>query len=374
MQPTPPPWPDQPPQSPQSPQSPQAPQAPQPSTPGGGPARSRLTLTLGIISIVSAVLIVALIGTLIVVLQRGTPSGVSSGELQPGVASAQTATTSSIQATSTAQGTPNPGGTGSGGAQSTPTPKPTATPAGPPSVQIFSNHLTGKSNSPITVTCPKGVALSGGWSSTARNIPVTYSKRSGNGWQVLINTTSVGLIPTTTVYVVCLRHVAGASVTQRQSSETDPPNNEIAAEALCKSGEIIVGGGFEIPISSVSIVGLDPNPGRTDSNYIQIDGINTTSTPQSFTAYAECLHATGAKGALIDPGVKTSIGPGASAGLQGACPNGGLIAGGILGAGGRPASIYGYFPSNSSTWQAYVYNPETYTETIGLTPLCLSFS
>jgi hypothetical protein len=283
-----------------------------------------------------------------------------------GAASDQTATVDSALATSTAEGTPAPTTTTTRG---TPAPHGTATPKLPPSVHIVGKSVAGKSNTPLTVTCPSGeLALSGGWSSSVRNSPITFSKRSGNGWQILINTLNTGLIPTTTVYAICLQHVAGASVTERQATVTVAYGLGEEVRAMCNSGEIDVGGGGENNFGGYT---YELQPSISPVGFFA--GIyNITTSQQPITAYAECLRATGAQISLTQPAAETYVNSGASAGLQATCSGGALVAGG--GVNFSSKGVYDYSPSNSSTWQAHVTDLESIRTDFTLQALCLSFS
>ena len=147
MQPSPPQWPDQPPQM-----------------PGGKPTQSGATRILGIVVIISAVLIVALIGTLIVALSRGSQGGTSIGELPSGPSATSSAAATQGTEQPTANITPTTSQQGSGG-NSTPVPTtsgnqaaPTATPVSPkPSVYQISqpDHALGQS----IRTCPRKLPL-----------------------------------------------------------------------------------------------------------------------------------------------------------------------------------------------------------------------
>jgi hypothetical protein len=229
--------------------------------------------------------------------------------------------------------------------------------------------VTGKSNTPLMVNCPSGeLALSGGWTSSVRNIPITFSKRSGNGWQVLINTLNVGLIPTTAAYVVCLQHVAGAAVTERQYTIHMNPGAFEIATAQCNPGETDLGGGVEN--AGLTIRYLAPLKAPPLGFAAQVR--NDTGSVLSFTTYAECLQATGAT-RVSSSSSQAAVNPGASAGVQASCPAGALIVGG-----GEVTNItsmlYDYSPSNSSTWQAHIVNQDTVTGMLTVFPWCLSFS
>jgi hypothetical protein len=85
------------------------------------------------------------------------------------------------------------------------------------------------------------VALSGGWSIAVRSVPIYISHRTGNGW-------FVGPYPSNgtqvTVYVVCLQHVPGATITEREATITVPAHSGGKVAATCNPGEVLVGGGM----------------------------------------------------------------------------------------------------------------------------------
>jgi hypothetical protein len=200
-----------------------------------------------------------------------------------------------------------------------------------------------------------------------RNIPVTFSKRSGNGWQVLINTLNTGLTPTTTVYIVCLQHIAGATITERQDTMTVDPGKGALSLARCNPGEIAVGGGLENSGAIVYQMYASDSHGG-----VGIGWGNQTSAQQTIVAYAECLQASGAK-VSDGPAHEPAIGPGSSVSMQGTCTGGALASGGMFYT-QQGALAYDFSPSNSSTWQAHVLNPGTSTAYFQLYPECLSFS
>ena len=129
-----------------------------------------------------------------------------------------------------------------------------------------------------------------------------------------------------------------------------------------------MGGGFDSSgIIPIAVLG----PG-SDQAIFSVHVQNNSGTAQSFTAYAECLRATGAKTAY-GPEAPGGVNPGASAGVQATCPVGALIAGAFVDT-GDTFYLYDYSPSNSSTWQAHLVNPGTVSTVFDLFPQCLSFT
>lgn len=340
MQPSPPQWPDR---------------SPQSQTPGGKPPQSGSARILGIVAIVSAVLIVALIGTLIVVLQRGAQGSTSIGELQPGsaatVSAAATASTAAQSTQAVASGTTTPQDSGS----STPVPttsgnhsSPTATPVPPkPSVHRVSNTttLSGSQTGPAPASCPSGeIALSGGWGlvGDASAAPLSSFRTSTRGWDIYATHSAT---ITVTTYVNCLKNASGASITERKETGIVPPGGTATIIAKCNAGEVVVGGGFGGP-AGLEIYNNSANSGTDWLGYVA--NHNGGSISSTYDVLAECLTYPNASTSLTI-GKQISVSNGTSNQVtSNTCPTGQFVSGGGY-VYGQKASVYFIQASNSNT-------------------------
>ena len=255
--------------------------------PGGKPPQSRTPRILGAVAIVSAVLIVALIGTLVLVLVRGAQSGTASGELQAGQAgpaatSAAAATQGAEQATG-ATGTPQ---SGSGG-NSTPVPTtsgnqaaPTATPVPvKPSVHQVTNQtiLSGTQTGPAPASCPSGeIALSGSWGivNDATAKPLSSFRTSSQGWDVYVTHAATVTVKT---YVECLKNAPGATIVERKVTGIVAPGGTKSLIAQCNAGEVVVGGGFGA-VAGLEVYNSTANSGSEWLGYVANHNGGSTSS------------------------------------------------------------------------------------------------
>lgn len=333
---------------------------PQPSWPGSSPGssgdqlpggRPQWTLLAVIGAGLAAVMILALLLTLLLTTRGKTPTTVL------GAATEQTATASSAQATSTAEGTPPTSPTGTAATHGTATPRPPT-----PAVHIVVNTGVG---SGVDAMCPSGeLALTGGWG-TGPNAPINFIGRSiGNGWrahslvaQALLNTN-----------VLCLQHVPGATITERFGSVSAAVGATGTGIATCRAGEIPVGGGFNIPGGDVVAFG----PTADHSGYSLKLANHTTST-QGGSVSVDCLRASGAH-LTVPPPTQADIIPHGGGYVQMSCPKGTLISGGGIDLLNGSAVAFSFAPVSATTWQALVQNTTIVSTTVKLYALCLSFS
>jgi hypothetical protein len=338
---------------------------PWPDDSGNRPPRGRppWPLLTAIGGGVAVVLLIALLFSLL------SASGGTTTTLL-GATSEQTATTSAL-ATYTAEGTPAATKTTHGTAtptHGTPTPHGTPTATPPPSIEILTKQQAVSSGTGPVVSCPSGeLALSGGWSIATRTVPIYLSHRSGNGWYVSPYPSSGTQV---TAYVVCLQHLIGATITEREAVTTVPAHGSGEAAATCNPGELLVGGGIANHASGNALILMQSVESKFD-----VQMRNDSGTQTQFEADAECLTATGAKG-VFGSASRADISHGLD--LRATCPSGSLVTGGTIGTGNLTASatvlVSNYAPINSTTWQAQGLNVGTSGTTASLAALCLSFS
>jgi hypothetical protein len=275
----------------------------------------------------------------------------------------QTATAISAQATTSAASTASANATGTA-TRATATPQPPS-----PAVHVVTAQGTVTTGSSVAANCPNGeLALSGGWLSTA-TAPIYNSSRSGNGWRAFPRSASGAQV---TVSVMCLQHVAGASITERLVRVTADAGRFASGVATCNPSEIPIGGGFANPTSGVEVVQLKL---ASDLSGIRGDIVNSTGVAQGATFYSECLSASGAHVLNPPPQKSMNVSPGASASIAVPCPQGSLLAGGGFDDSQMAASVIDDFsPSASSTWQAHVVNQAAGGSTVDIFAMCLSFS
>jgi hypothetical protein len=347
-----------PPEVPVPPQSP--PFRPLWPTPGAGSRPPGQRPPWPLFAAIGALLVVILIIGILYVSRGGTTTIVE------GPSANQTATASSSQATSSA-------GTGSTATTSptavaTATPSPTATattPPQPPSVEFIVAQSTVSTGTPVVASCPSGeLALSGGWASNG-STTIYNSTRSGNGWRVFPLAAGGAL---TNSYVMCLKNDPGASVTEREVHVTIGAGTTGNGSVACNSGEVVVGGGYANPDSSIEIYNFTAM-GNGWGGY----AVNPSAAPDIVTFYAECLTSPGNPQVNFTSPATTSINGGASGGTQVSCPGGSLLSGGGF-VDDENALVYNSSPNSRSTWETYLKNQGTASTALNVYAMCLSFS
>jgi hypothetical protein len=283
-----------------------------------------------------------------------------------GAAAEQTA--DSAQATSTAEGTPAVSGTTTLG---TPAPHGTATPRLAASVEIVTKVATPSAPVPVIATCPSGeLALSGGWTTSIKSVPFLSSKRNGNGWQVIPNPATSTQSTRVAAYVVCLQHLAGATVTERRATSIVNANSDGQTTAECNPGEIAVGGGFAIDSSELEQLALDPN-----LTAYRMTVKNNTSFMQTPTVYVECLSAAHSHILIPPPQGERVVAASVTVGINVSCPQDRLLVGGGFNDSSTTiAQIADFWASGANTWEAIVIGGSGGSSTVDVFAMCLSFS
>ena len=351
-----------------------------PQTPVGRPPQSRNRLLLGLVAIVAAVLIVALVGTLFVILARGAQGSTTVGEQ-----GAAAATAAAAGASTNGQPTPISGDatTSTGGNSATPTPTNTPPSAEPtsttfivcclsilPSVHevVHQVTLSGTDVGPVTASCPSGeIALSGGWATTNRSDLFVYnSSRSGTGgWQVYVSHSSPLLA---NAYVECLRNAAGATIVQRLTQVPVAPGDINSATAACNAGEVLVGAGYALN-NGLELYNFAPASATQWRGYARNHGTMTGL----LNIYVQCLTYGSAHNSTATVNF-SSIAAGATGStVSGACPSGSVVSGGGF-ADSEGAFIYTMSASgNGTTWTVYLYADGGRTEQLNSYAMCLAF-
>ncbi len=349
--------------------------------PAGNARNRRPTFLLALVAVVAAVLIVALFGTLFVVLSRG--GGATQAGLEPGGQSATAGISNNGQPQSD-NGTPV---SGSGATQSTPTPAPTNTPpdtATPtptthviccltillPSVHqvVSQTTLSGTNVGPVTANCPAGeIALSGGWATSNRSdLQVYNSTRSGTGgWKVYVNHSSSLLVNS---YAECLRNASGATITERLTQVSVPAGGTNSAVASCNAGEVLVGGGYALN------TGLELyNTSAASASQWRGYAKNHGSTSGLLNIYAECLTYSGAHSSQTAYRQSSIAAGDTGSTTSNACPSGTYVSGGGY-ADSADAYIYTMSADSSgNTWTAYIYADGGHSELLNSYAMCLGF-
>jgi hypothetical protein len=360
MQPSPPQWPDQPPQM-----------------SGGKPPQSGATRILGIVVIISAVLIVALIGTLIVALSRGSQGGPSIGELPSGPSATSSAAATQGNEQPTANITPTTSQQGSGG-NNTPVPTtsgnqaaPTATPVPPkPSVYQIVNQttLSGSQSGPAPASCPSGeIALSGSWGivndATAR--PLSSFRTSARGWDVYVTHTATLTVKT---YVECLKNAPGATIVERKITGIVAPGGTVSLIAQCNAGEIVVGGGFG-GASGLEVYNSTANSGSEWLGHVA--NHNGGAISSTVDILAECLKFQNAQSSLtlykqisIPSGAVSQV-------VSNPCPSGQFVSGGGF-VDSQNGDVYAMLATdNNTTWTVGLEANGGHAETLNGYAECL---
>jgi len=353
-------------------------QVPWPGHAGGPPPQPpRRRPPWPLLGVIGAGLAVALITSLLVALLLTTRGGTTTVLLG---AAEQTAT--SAQATSTAEGTPptSPAGTaGTGGISG---PRATSTPRPPgPTVHVVNvqGHATVYG---LTTSCPTDeLALSGGWSADA-NTRISVSDHSSvqntNGWTLDAREPNAPL----TAYVLCLQHLAGASITSRSAAVTIATDAASTVVASCQAGETLIGGGFFIDVGDITH--FSPTADHTGFSLTVVYRPSLARTHAVSSRYhamvtpyahvtAQCLSAARARLTVPSPAT-VAISPQGSGPVTVTCPKGTLLSGGGIDLLNGIAVATEFAPSSATTWQAQVRNQTIVSTTVKLYALCLSFS
>jgi hypothetical protein len=340
--------------SPQLPRSPWSDQAG--SQPPQPPSRRSPWPLLAVIGAgLAVVLIISLLVTLLLTTRGGTTTVLLGG-------SEQTAT--SVQATSTAEGTPPTSPTGTGGSSG---PHATATPR-PPGAAVGIAMVSGSGSSPLSASCPFGEpALSGGWSivSDAR---LSMTRRNGNGWVVEPAPPYGG---NANAFVLCLQHAAGVSIRERQTIFAIAANSSGTGVAACNAGETLVGGGFSGDGTNLDISHLSPSADHT--GFILTAANHDPTSEQTMFVYAECLSAPKAH-LTVPPPTTANISPHGTGPVQISCPKGTMLSGGGIDLLNGVAVATHFAPNSATTWLTQVQNHTIVSTTVNLYALCLSFS
>lgn len=358
-------WPDQWPDEPAQPD-----QSPGRDSPLSRLARSRRGLAA--IAVVTGVLIVALLGTLALVLSSNT-HGAPAQTGQDGQNGQ--ITNAGVAQTATAGGAGGGTSSGGGGTHATPTPtssRGSATPTptsgsvtgcclgfGPSVHQVVSQAtLSGSSVGPVVASCPLGeIALSGGWSIPPHAGALVYSsaRYSTGSWGVYVrHGSSVGV----TAYAECLANASGATIVERASYKSVSPGAYDFTYARCNAGETPVGGGFYSQTGLV-VYGSGLDTYTNGPNGWGGAAWNLGATSGQFGVYAECLAYPKAHSSQTANGLSAeAIAPGEGArAASPPCPSGTYMSGGGF---GGPAGVF-YDTSaegsgSTTTWAVYGYN------------------
>ncbi len=348
-----------------------------PQTPANGQPQSRSRFLLALVAIVASILIVALVGTLVLILSHGAQGSGTIGEQSAAAATATAAAggvtngqPTAISATATLpQSTPT---------NTPPSAAPTATATTfivccltlAPSVHEVVKQVTlaGTDTGPVTVSCPSGeVALSGGWATTNRSdLFVFNSTRSGTGsWQVYVGHSSSLL---TNAYVECLRYASGATITQRLVQVSVAPGGINSATASCNAGEVLVGGGYALN-TGLELYNFSPASGTQWKGFARNHG----TTSGLLNIYAQCLTYSSAHSSPTTFH-QSSIAAGAvGSTVSAACPSGSAVSGGGY-ADSEDAFIYTMSSSGSgSTWTVYIFADGGHSELLNSYAMCLGF-
>jgi hypothetical protein len=355
-----------------------------PNKPSGGSPPARSTLIFAVVAVVSSVLVVALFGTLLLVLSSHARSSAPGGQAQNGATATATAGAGQPTATIAATGTSTPGsmgGGGGGGTHHTPTPTPTLGTHAPPSVHQVVNQITlsGTNSGPVVATCPAGeLALSGSWAVPyASGATIQRSARSGTrGWAISVAHTSDMLA---TSYADCLKDAPGATITERSASYSAPANTIKYAQIVCHTGEVVVGGGFATQIG-VEITASAGNSAPLTG--WAVFGLNHGTSPASFSAYVECLTYAKARSSQ-NATVSSTIAAGSTGSATSSpCPSGANMTGGYDYQSAGQAFVYamsaqrvlGDDGSSYIVWKAVLYANGGQSVDLRSWAVCLGFS
>jgi hypothetical protein len=232
-------------------------------------------------------------------------------------------------------------------------------------VELISAQATVSTGTPVVASCHGGeVALAGGWSSNG-STPIYNSSHSGTTWRVF-PLSSGGTL--THAYVMCLKNDPGASVTTRVVHVTVGAGTTGNGSVACHSDEVVVGGGYANPDSSIEIYNFTAM-GNGWGGY----AVNPSTAANIVTFSAECLTSPGNPQVNFTSPATISINAGASAGTQVSCPSGSLLSGGGF-ADQENAVVYNSSPTNGSTWEADLTNNGTASTELSVYAMCLSFS
>jgi streptogramin lyase len=178
------------------------------------------------------------------------------------------------------------------------------------------------------------------------------------------------------VYAVCLSNPPpGAAVTEQAQTFSVPAQTSSDQEVSCQTpGQVAVGGGFSA--SQMLIYRLHPwvvSPPDPTTWWVEV--YNPTKGTLPFTAYVECLAASGAQ-VSVQQGANVLTQPASTATNTASCSQGTFRAGG----GFQDAADYAYssYPSDAtSSWEADDYNAQgagAGVDAFNILVDCLSFA
>jgi hypothetical protein len=268
------------------------------------------------------------------------------------------------------------GGCSSPSMPATPAPKPAAplTPYVRPQ-QSVQQRVNAPGTGLAVATCASGeVALAGGWyTDWPPQAILEQSSRSGNGWQVSVQVVAgASSYVDVSAFVMCLGNVPRASV--REGSVTVapvPPGQGGSAKETCLPGEVLVGGGFSVPLG-IEVTGLTVL-GLNASNTWLGSILNHSGSVEGATVYFECLTAPGAQNGFVGS-TPLSLPGGYGGDTQpAACPTGMLLSGGGYLDEGNTDVTASDTPG-FSWWSVLVTTHPGYPQTVVAYAMCLTVS
>ncbi|MBM3151581.1 MAG: hypothetical protein FJZ96_05150 [Chloroflexi bacterium] len=134
-------------------------------------------------------------------------------------------------------------------------------------------------------TCPAGsVVTGGGYASSADNLQVYNSSKSGNGWQAYAENLS-GSSQLFNAYAICLT-ATGAVTDHEYVQITVPGSSSDGKDIACPSGSLVTGGGFAL---GDNLVIYNSSMKPTDVTKWNAYARNTGAGGQLLNIYAVCL-------------------------------------------------------------------------------------
>jgi len=238
--------------------------------------------------------------------------------------------------------------------------------------------LSGSNVGSVVATCPAGeLALSGGWSIPYNSgAAVIRSSRSGTrSWTIAVYHTASVLV---TSYAECLIHASGATIAERSATAYVVPNGDNSAYPTCDTGEVLVGGGFELPDTpEVEVYSFTPN---FNTQWLGEARTHDTRTDQVLV-YAECLTFSGVH--EVSTGLlqtTSAAGGGRGSAYSGVCPKGYFVSGGGYqdSADAFVYTMHAQFVLNdtgggSTVWAVSLYANGGHSETFWADAVCLGF-
>jgi hypothetical protein len=159
---------------------------------------------------------------------------------------------------------------------------------GGPSTSQVSHQVTapGGGLGQASVECPAGsVATGGGWLvGSGTKMRMLFSKKTGNGWQVIASNSSSAGLPVK-AYAVCLSGISATTEIKAKLTIISGGTTGLA-EAVCGTGKMVTGGGF---MAEQDLVVYNTSPAISGAHKWRTYASNSVGSDRELDGYAVCL-------------------------------------------------------------------------------------